>query len=304
MPNVHSQGTRWCLTKNNPTNEVKLAFAQVFNSDDVKYGIIGREVGEQGTPHLQCFIIFKRTKRFNAVLRLFPGSHLESARGTSEQNRAYCEKGGDFDEYGSFPDNQGKRSDLDEVLEWAEDFSNANGRGPTSPEVAVSQPRAYIKFPRVTRCLKLRAAAPKLREGEPNLWQQTLHDQLMEDADDRSVLFYVDPEGNSGKTWFQQWFLTKYPEKTQLLSVGKRDDLAYAVDETKSVFLFNIPRGSMEYFQYTICEQLKDRMIFSTKYQSSMKILSSVPHVVVFCNEEPDMSKMSQDRYILRTPRF
>jgi hypothetical protein len=77
------------------------------------------------------------------------------------------------------------------------------------------------------------------------------------------------------------------------------DDKVF-VDESKRIFLFNIPRGQMEYLQYSVMEQLKDRMVFSPKYQSSTKLLRFVPHVVVFCNEAPDMEKMTADRYILK----
>lgn len=91
--------------------------------------------------------------------------------------------------------------------------------------------------------------------------------------------------------------MTKHSDKTQVLSIGKRDDIAHVIDVSKSVFFFNVPRGGMEFFQYTILEQLKDRMVFSPKYNSKMKFLHKTPHVLVFCNEEPDLTKMSEDRY-------
>jgi len=116
-------------------------------------------------------------------------------------------------------------------------------------------------------------------------------------ADDRTVVFYVDKEGGKGKSFFIRWMFTKYPTKVQMLGVGKRDDLAFVVDKSKSIFLINVPRGGMEFLQYTILEQLKDRTIYSPKYQGEMKVLSSKCHVAVFCNEPPDMEKMSIDRY-------
>jgi hypothetical protein len=85
-----------------------------------------------------------------------------------------------------------------------------------------------------------------------------------------------------------------------LLAPGKRDDLAHAIDVSKSVFLFNVPRGSMEFLQYGVLEQLKDRVIFSPKYESTTKVILQKTHVVVFCNEEPDLTKMSADRYVIR----
>lgn len=42
-------------------------------------------------------------------------------------------------------------------------------------------------------------------------------------------------------------------------------------------------------------------MIFSPKYQSSVKIIAHKVHVVVFCNESPDYDKMTGDRYNIVT---
>jgi hypothetical protein len=154
----------------------------------------------------------------------------------------------------------------------------------------------------VCKLFEHRAPIPDLRTGSPRQWQTDLAGVL--DApcdDDRSVLFYVDEEGGKGKSWFQAWYLSTRPERAQVLSAGKRDDIAHTIDKSKLVFFFNIPRGGMEYLQYTILEQLKDRMIYSPKYNSTMKYLSGVPHVVVFCNEQPDMEKMTGDRYIIKS---
>jgi len=71
------------------------------------------------------------------------------------------------------------------------------------------------------------------------------------------------------------------------------------VDVRSRIFLVNVPRGQMEYLNYGVLEMLKDRMVLSPKYESSMKILLNCPHVIVFCNEDPDMSKMSADRYVI-----
>ena len=83
----------------------------------------------------------------------------------------------------------------------------------------------------------------------------------------------MDPEGGKGKSWFAAYWFGKHSLETQLLSVGKRDDLAHAVDETKRYFFFDVPRGGMEYFQYSILEQLKNRVVFAPKYESTTKIL-------------------------------
>ena len=55
----------------------------------------------------------------------------------------------------------------------------------------------------------------------------------------------------------------------------------------------------MEYFNYTVVEQLKDRVVFSPKYDSGTKVLTHNPHIVVFCNEMPDLTKMTFDRFAI-----
>lgn len=295
MPSV--QSSRWVFTLNNPSQEDKDHVANLGEHELVRYLIVGRERGAGGTPHFQGFVIFNRSVRRSRVSGLLPRAHLEITRGTSEQASTYCKKEGDFDEYGTFPTNNTTNKYLDELYKWGDEFIETQGRAPTSPEIARAHPTAYLRYPRVCRLFEARAPQPNIRDGTPRQWQAELETELSAEADDRSVRFFVDLDGGKGKSWFQGWYLTKYPQKTQILSIGKRDDIAHVIDPTKSVFFFNVPRGGMEYLQYTILEQLKDRIVFSPKYNSKTKFLSHVPHVVVFCNEMPDYTKMSVDRY-------
>lgn len=295
MPSV--QSSRWVFTINNPTPADRTHVVHLGESESIKYLVAGREHGESGTPHLQGFVIFNRSVRRARVASALPRAHLEVARGTSEQAATYCKKEGDFDEYGTFPENNKSNPYLDQLYAWGDAFIAEKGRAPTSPEIAKEHPTAYLRYPRVCKLFTHRAPAPVLEQGEARPWQGQLEEYLNEDADDRSIRFYVDHDGGKGKSWFQRYYFSKFPHKTQILSSGKRDDVAHVIDPTKSVFFFNIPRGGMEYLQYTILEQLKDRMVFSPKYNSQMKFLLCVPHVVVFSNEQPDYTKMSNDRY-------
>lgn len=125
-------------------------------------------------------------------------------------------------------------------------------------------------------------------------------DELSEEADDRKVKFIVDYDGGKGKSWFQRWMLTEKPDVVQLLGIGKRDDMCFAIDESKKIFFINVPRGSMEYLQYAVLEMLKDRVVISNKYTSRVKVLATKVHVVVYTNEDPKMDAMSTDRYDIK----
>lgn len=293
---AQSRGKRWVFTLNNYTDDEEEAIKAL----DVEYLVYGREVGAQGTPHLQGFILFRDRKRLGQVRELVsPRGHYELARGDNQQNRTYCTKDGDFFELGECPaSSQGKRSDLTEFIAHCDDFAKTHKRAPTTPEIARSHPEIAIKYPRATKVVRLRAQPPSPGEVELQDWQADLLSELADDADDRSVLFYIDGEGNKGKSWFQRYYCDAYDDAQQLF-VGKSADIAYTVEETKRVFFFNVARGQMEFLQYPILEQLKDKRVFSSKYVSAVKRFPTNVHVVVFCNEPPDMNKLSHDRYKL-----
>lgn len=290
---------RWCFTLNNYTAEEEASCLEFFR-EHCTYGVYGREVGESGTPHLQGFVILHRQQRLSFLRRrLSNRAHFEGSRGTSVEAANYCKKDGDFIESGTVPTvGQGRRSDLAALIEWGDDFISSHGRAPTSPELAREQPQHYIRHRRVLECLRHRAPPPTLRQGEPNEWQSSLRDALEEEADDRTIRFIVGENGGEGKSWFQQWYWTNHDD-VQVLGIGKRDDLAYSVDETKRVFLVNVPRNQMQYLQYSILEMIKDRMVYSPKYQSRTKVWTTNVHIVVFSNEYPDMNALSGDRYVI-----
>jgi len=109
------QAKNWCLTLNNYTEDEYSNLINVLE-DQGHYWIAGREVGEGGTPHLQCFVSFKGRKYFNAVRHLLGSRfHCEIARGTALQNRRYCSKDGDFREGGEPPQEGRKKRDRDDL---------------------------------------------------------------------------------------------------------------------------------------------------------------------------------------------
>lgn len=296
-----SRAKHWTFTLNNYTDDECASLRALGNN--VEYLVFGRETApDTGTPHLQGYVAFRAALRFTtARARISPRAHLEVARSPGSVAADYCKKDGDFEEFGDTPTaTQGRRTDLDRFYEWSDRFSSERGRPPSTPEVARQFPSIYTRYPRVVPICRLRFEAPPLVQGEPRQWQQDLADELLAEPDDRSVIFYVDEEGGKGKSWFVKWFYSQHRDKVQVLGIGKRDDIAHMVSINKSIFLFNVPRGQMDHFQYPILEMLKDRLVISPKYNSAVKELQTTPHVVVFCNEHPDLEKLSADRFIIR----
>lgn len=299
---MQSQSKYWCWTFNNYLDDDVRIIRELGNSDRIDYLVFGNEVAPStGTPHLQGFTVFKTSVRGSLAQKLISrrvNVHIEKLRSTPEAASTYCKKDGSFEEFGALPQTcQGKRSDWESFITFVKDL----GRRPTKREIILFNPGLYARNARaVFEVADANLPHPTLSDGElpRDGWQRRLAGLVSGgEHRDRIVEFVVDEVGNSGKSWFCRWALSNYPEIVQVLRIGKRDDLAYSVDANKSVFLFDVPRGQMQFLQYSVMEMLKDRLVFSPKYESGMKVLRTVPLVVVFCNESPDMEAMSRDRY-------
>jgi hypothetical protein len=64
------------------------------------------------------------------------------------------------------------------------------------------------------------------------------------------------------------------------------------------IIIYDIPRSTSEYVSYQSIEKLKDGKFFSGKYESGM-VRYNKPHIVCFANCEPDVEKLSGDRWVV-----
>lgn len=85
----------WCFTLNNYQKGDIAKIIQICSANSVKY-VIGEEVGEKGTPHLQGYIEFTSRKRPMSLFNFSNKFHWESAKGSRSQNIKYCTKDGKY----------------------------------------------------------------------------------------------------------------------------------------------------------------------------------------------------------------
>ena len=79
------------FTLNNYTNDDVVRVREL--SEQCKYGVFQREVGESGTPHLQGYLYVENAKTFSRWKSLLGDrAHIEKARGTPAQASKYCKK--------------------------------------------------------------------------------------------------------------------------------------------------------------------------------------------------------------------
>nr|QUS52591.1 replication protein [Mute swan feces associated circular virus 3] len=87
------QSRKWCFTLNNWNPKEKTTLLQTFTKK-AKYYVIGEEVGEKGTPHLQGYVEFKNPVALTTMKRINTRMHLEKGKGSREENLEYCSKDG------------------------------------------------------------------------------------------------------------------------------------------------------------------------------------------------------------------
>lgn len=103
----------WCFTVNNFCAEEVKGLREVV----CDYMIVGDEIGENETPHLQGYVRWKNPKEFDSVKNVLgERAHLEAAKGSPQQNIVYCSKEHILFELGERP-MMGRRSDIAAVQE-------------------------------------------------------------------------------------------------------------------------------------------------------------------------------------------
>lgn len=117
------QFTSACLTLNNWTQDEYNALVALVPSF-LSYAVIGKEVGEQGTPHLQCYVEFTNRPSIGKVKSVLGNRyHIERRHGTQAQAINYIIANPDkpnpvWAEFGQ-KKHQGLRTDLHRTVELA-----------------------------------------------------------------------------------------------------------------------------------------------------------------------------------------
>lgn len=136
----------WCFTLNNYT-DADLTHCKDVMAGDASYLVIGKEVGESKTPHLQGYVEYQNARRGSAMRKLFDGrAHWEVRNGTPEEASEYCKKDGNYLLWGTLS-KQGKRTDLDDVADLVV-------AGASTREIAESHPKVFIKYHKGIAALK------------------------------------------------------------------------------------------------------------------------------------------------------
>lgn len=294
------KSNRVCFTLNNYTEEEVSEIQGWLTSVPVKYAIVAKEVGASGTPHLQGFVhlqaAFLKAKEGTVTKwKSFPGfqrSHLESAKGTDEDSRIYCNKDGNvITEIGS--------------AEPLEDVWSQIARATSESQVREIDPEIYVKYHHQIATIVEKNKVPDISEFIKPLerlreWQEDALVKLNA-QNDRNILFIIDEEGGKGKSVLGNHLAVT--ENAFLCTGGREADLTYAfrahlkMYPLSKIAIIDMARcNDLDHFPWNFMENLKNNRMVNKKYKSETFYFHP-QKVIVFMNQEPERSKLSNDRF-------
>lgn len=295
----------YVFTLNNYSEAQEQEYRSCVGRFGIKYILFGKEVGEQGTPHLQGYLQVNhdKTSRLNAGL---PCKKHVRALGNYQQNYDYCTKQENFFEAGEADKTlegkkQGKRNDLEEIQKEIKEGKSMEEICETHFETVAKYPRFIKEQVEHRNTKKARdSLRSELEELPLYTWQTELLAVVDAEPHPRQIHWIWETTGNVGKSTFANYLAVM--KNACVLDAGKKADLAYifAQNPTK-VVVIDLPRtmdcecGKMDHL-YNIAEQMKNCRLTTTKYDSKT-IYFPCPHVIFFANFPPKMDKWSEDRY-------
>ncbi|ATU31571.1 replication-associated protein [Faba bean necrotic yellows virus associated alphasatellite 2] len=237
--------------------------------------------------HIQGVIQLKKKAKMNTVKNIIGGNpHLEKMKGSIEEASAYAQKeesrvAGPW----SYGELLKKGSHKRKIMELIKD-----------PENELEEPQKYRRAMAWSAMDESRKLAEE--EGFPYSlysWQETVLGLLDEEPNDRTIIWVYGPNGNEGKSQFGKFLGLK--KDYLYLPGGKTQDMTYMLMKNpKANVVMDIPRCNSEYLNYQFMELIKNRTIFSYKYEPVGCIINNKIHVIVLANVLPDYEKISQDR--------
>lgn len=308
------------MTLNNFTEDELIHLRAVVSAKDskIKYIVWIQEVGEAGTPHLQIYAqAFEKLSTVAWHKQLGPRISNIVPTENPEAAIQYCKgfKNGQLkpgsnldtiEEYGKKPhDGQGERSDLidaaNEVRKrpLSEIMSNGSINEPT-----IAKHYTYFKDLDMHSNKKRAFESAKeehnsyLVTREPQQWEIKLQSIITNDTDPRSIHWFYDPIGETGKTVNAKDLY--YNHNAAYFTGGKAADIAHAYNY-EPIVVFNLVASADEEtmkYLYKVLEEFKDGIFSSGKYMSVTKAFK-IPQVIVFSNVNPDQTKMKKNRLIV-----
>lgn len=249
----------------NNYKDYKLERLETFLKSICKRFVFQEEIGESGTHHLQGCIWLKKRARITELV--------------SYDELKHCS--------------------------FRQMWTNWKCLSKYCQQTISDKPFGRIENGRVFRhnVKKLPKAIKIIDTSELYDWEREIIDIIIKEPDDRSIYWYWEKVGGKGKSTFCKYLTIKH---NAIVLSGKAADMKYGIvkyiekhGDYPECIILDIPRSMENFISYQGIEQIKNALFFSTKYESDM-VVGNAPHVICFANFEPDLARMSADRWRLR----
>jgi len=152
----------------------------------------------------------------------------------------------------------------------------------------------FSKFP------KDKVPVEILLKSELRPFQRDLEKIVLQKADDRKIIWITDEDGQHGKSKFSKYLI--HHHGAVYITEGKKNDIINIVymaclNADPTIILVDIPRCNKN-VSYKVLEEIKNGIICNCKYETGCKLINP-PHIVVFSNWAPDLTKFTKDRWQL-----
>jgi len=269
-PEQTSPWKNFCFRLSNYTQEDIEKLCSSNSSNVPQLGFQEEDVdkdGKETTPHLQGFGVFNTKRRPVAFWEPVMGhnrTHFEVMKGRVVHNVEYCTS--EFYQYPGTKELVRKRKIGGFVYKR-------------------NCPRPLVKMTRAHLTEQQKGIVDKYKEFEDPLFGRQIH-------------WYWEPQGEWGKTKTQKYMCHNMDAT---LVGGKKADMFYALAQLKlmtgevpPIVIINLVKDTdMKYVSYAGMESIKDGLFFSKKFKSGMCMFNS-PHLLVFANEPPDLSRFTE----------
>lgn len=258
--------------------------------------------------HIQMFAEFKEKQSYKSIKKIFNNDTIHIAPmlyGNIQDCRDYCtEKSNkpkiifkDSQTYGTIKQ-AGRRNDLKSVLDKMKEGVSPIEQAKEDESVA----KLYIQYHKGLDAInnsiqndnKQERIRNELKQIKLRPFQKDIEEIINTKPDNRTIYWYYETKGNTGKSHMTKYLTANH--NAIMINTGKQADILHAYNH-QPIIIFDLPR-TLEHNEsiYTTMEVLKNGQYFSSKYESK-SVLTEIPHIIVFANYLPDISKLSEDRW-------
>lgn len=255
--NTRDRSRCFSLTLNNYTKEEYNNLQELFLSLKCNY-IIGKEIGEKGTPHLQMYIKHKNQISFSTLKKFNERLHIEESRLGAEYNFNYCAK------------------DLDYITNMEKDKKRFEATIGLQKRMLITYSKIIWK-PWQKQIIDICKTEPENRKIN-----FVIDEQGNSGKSFLCKYLFLSNEG----------VIIAEGKKNDILN-----QIKMSIDNgiLPKIVLLDVPRNQV-FKHYTVIEQMKNGLLYSGKYEGGVCCFNP-PHVFVFTNNEIDETVLTKDRY-------